>query len=206
MRLFNRTTRSVSLTDAGGPSSTRSSGAARHQGGDGGGSVAAGHAVRHAADQRLRQRRAGNPGAAGARLPAAPPAGPDRSPQRGPHRRHRRRRVRHGSAASRPRAERHDRGSARAPRSFAVVATPAYFEAHGRPRVPPDLLGHACIRIRLPNGAPFRWPFEKDGNPVQLDVQGPISLAPVCANMSRKKAAVSILRLSQSQMKAIRRC
>ena len=63
-----------------------------------------------------------------------------------------------------------------APRSFAVVATPAYFEAHGRPRVPPDLLGHPCIRIRLPNGAPFRWSFEKDGNPVQLDVQGPISL------------------------------
>jgi len=61
-------------------------------------------------------------------------------------------------------------------RSFAVVATPSYFEAHGRPRVPPDLLGHQCIRIRLPNGAPYRWHFEKDGNPVQIDVAGPITL------------------------------
>ena len=62
------------------------------------------------------------------------------------------------------------------PRSFAVVATPSYFEAHGRPRVPPDLLGHQCIRIRLPNGAPYRWHFEKEGNPVQIDVAGPITL------------------------------
>jgi DNA-binding transcriptional LysR family regulator len=63
-----------------------------------------------------------------------------------------------------------------APRSFAVVATPSYFAAHGTPRVPPDLLGHPCIRIRLPNGAPYRWHFEKDGNPVQIDVQGPLTL------------------------------
>lgn len=62
------------------------------------------------------------------------------------------------------------------PRSFAVVATPAYLEAHGRPRVPPDLLGHPCIRIRLPNGAPYRWHFERDGSPLQIDVTGPITL------------------------------
>ncbi|QDZ00648.1 LysR family transcriptional regulator [Nitratireductor mangrovi] len=62
------------------------------------------------------------------------------------------------------------------PRSFAVVATPSYFDAHGRPRVPPDLFAHQCIRIRLPNGAPYRWHFEKDGNPVQIDVDGPITL------------------------------
>lgn len=61
-------------------------------------------------------------------------------------------------------------------RRFAVVATPAYFAAHGRPRVPPDLLSHQCIRIRLPNGALYRWHFERDGNPVQIDVSGPITL------------------------------
>ncbi len=63
-----------------------------------------------------------------------------------------------------------------APRSFAVVATPSYFEAHGRPQVPPDLLAHRCIRIRLPNGAPYRWHFEMDGEPIQIDVEGPITL------------------------------
>jgi DNA-binding transcriptional LysR family regulator len=62
------------------------------------------------------------------------------------------------------------------PRSFAVVATPAYFEANGVPFVPPDLLQHACLRIRLPNGALHRWQFEKDGQAVQIDVRGPITL------------------------------
>lgn len=62
------------------------------------------------------------------------------------------------------------------PRSFAVVATPSYFEEHGCPCVPPDLLAHQCIRIRLPNGAPYRWHFEKEGNPVQINVDGPITL------------------------------
>ncbi|ONF97294.1 LysR family transcriptional regulator [Sphingomonas jeddahensis] len=61
-------------------------------------------------------------------------------------------------------------------RRFAVVATPAYFEANGKPSVPPDLLRHACLRIRLPNGALHRWQFEKHGQPVQIDVDGPITL------------------------------
>lgn len=62
------------------------------------------------------------------------------------------------------------------PRSYAVVASPSYFQVRGRPLVPPDLLDHSCLRIRLPNGALYRWQFEKDGQPIQIDVQGPITL------------------------------
>jgi DNA-binding transcriptional LysR family regulator len=62
------------------------------------------------------------------------------------------------------------------PRRYAVVATPAYFQAHPPPRVPTDLMAHACIRTRLPNGALFRWQFEADGQPLQIDVDGPITL------------------------------
>lgn len=62
------------------------------------------------------------------------------------------------------------------PRRFAVVASPDYFKDNGKPRVPPDLLRHACLRIRLPNGALHRWQFEKDGQSIQIDVQGPITL------------------------------
>lgn len=57
-----------------------------------------------------------------------------------------------------------------------VVASPVYFEKHAKPLVPPDLLHHACLRIRLPNGAPYRWYFEKDGHSIQMDVAGPITL------------------------------
>ncbi len=62
------------------------------------------------------------------------------------------------------------------PRRYAVVGSPAYFESRDPPRVPADLLRHSCIRTRLPNGALFRWPFEADGQPVQVDVDGPITL------------------------------
>lgn len=61
-------------------------------------------------------------------------------------------------------------------RSFAVVASPSYLEANGKPLTPPDLLRHACLRIRLPNGALHRWRFEKDGEPIQVDVSGPMTL------------------------------
>ncbi len=62
------------------------------------------------------------------------------------------------------------------PQRYAVVGSPAYFDERDRPRVPPDLLGHPCIRVRLPNGALFRWQFEKDGQTAQIDVDGPITL------------------------------
>jgi DNA-binding transcriptional LysR family regulator len=57
-----------------------------------------------------------------------------------------------------------------------VVGTPSYLEAHGTPLTPQDLTGHACLRVRLPNGAIHRWPFEKDGQSVLIDVEGAITL------------------------------
>ncbi|SFR89532.1 LysR substrate-binding domain-containing protein [Sphingomonas jatrophae] len=63
-----------------------------------------------------------------------------------------------------------------AARSNTVVASPAYLAANGTPLVPDDLMRHACIRARLPNGAIYRWQFEKDGQSLQLDVAGPIIL------------------------------
>ena len=62
------------------------------------------------------------------------------------------------------------------PRRFCVVASPAYMKNRERPRVPQDLLGHPCIRVRLPNGALYRWHFEKNGQSVQIDAEGPITL------------------------------
>ena len=62
------------------------------------------------------------------------------------------------------------------PRRYAVVAAPAYLENREVPQVPSDLLAHACIRTRLPNGGMFRWQFQSDGEPVHVDVDGPITL------------------------------
>lgn len=62
------------------------------------------------------------------------------------------------------------------PQRYAVVGSPLYFEKHDKPRVPSDLLAHQCVRTRLPNGALYRWQFTRQGQDAQIDVSGPITL------------------------------
>ncbi|MBX4957065.1 LysR family transcriptional regulator [Rhizobium lentis] len=62
------------------------------------------------------------------------------------------------------------------PRRHVVVASPDFLRSHGRPNVPADLYRFRCIRARLPNHAMFRWRFEKEGTALQIDVQGAITL------------------------------
>lgn len=58
---------------------------------------------------------------------------------------------------------------------FAVVASPAYLAGRPPPLVPTDLMGHVGIRIRLPDGALYRWHFERDGDTAQVEVSGPMT-------------------------------
>ena len=59
---------------------------------------------------------------------------------------------------------------------FAAVASPGYFAAHGRPTVPQDLHRHACIRFRFDSGAIYRWEFERHGTTETINVSGPLTL------------------------------
>jgi len=62
------------------------------------------------------------------------------------------------------------------PQRSVAVGSAAYFKQHGKPRAPADLIKHRCIRVRLPNGALLRWHFEKHGQSAPIDVKGPITL------------------------------
>jgi DNA-binding transcriptional LysR family regulator len=57
---------------------------------------------------------------------------------------------------------------------FVVAAAPAYLAAHGEPRGPEDLLNHRCIRHRFLNGITVPWEFERDGRAVKIAVTGPL--------------------------------
>ncbi|MDL2399143.1 LysR family transcriptional regulator [Rhizobium mayense] len=57
-----------------------------------------------------------------------------------------------------------------------VTAARSYIEKRGRPETPQDLLAHDCIRLRLPSGTVYRWEFERHGQEIRLDVQGPMTL------------------------------
>src|SRR5256886_11201582 len=54
------------------------------------------------------------------------------------------------------------------PQRYAVVASPDYVARHGKPRHPKDLLDHRCIRIRFGRGALLDWEFEKAGQVVNI--------------------------------------
>lgn len=56
-----------------------------------------------------------------------------------------------------------------------TVGSPAYFERNPRPKTPQDLTSHACINLRLPTyGGYLVWEFEKDGREVKVRVDGPL--------------------------------
>lgn len=58
---------------------------------------------------------------------------------------------------------------------FATAAAPAYLDARGRPDHPRDLLDHACLRGRFSSGAlTSPWEFERDGEIVRIEPQGPL--------------------------------
>jgi DNA-binding transcriptional LysR family regulator len=62
------------------------------------------------------------------------------------------------------------------PVRFAAVASPHYFAARGRPVVPQDLHDHDCIRFRFDSGALYRWEFERHGTAETISVNGPLTL------------------------------
>ncbi|TDV35894.1 LysR family transcriptional regulator [Paraburkholderia caballeronis] len=59
---------------------------------------------------------------------------------------------------------------------FLAVASPRYLREHGRPAAPDDLHAHRCIRQRLPSGKRYRWEFARHGQELAIDPPGPLTL------------------------------
>lgn len=60
---------------------------------------------------------------------------------------------------------------------FAAVASPEYLTVRGRPTTPQDLHNHDCIRFRFESGAIYNWEFERHGNVETINVTGPLTLS-----------------------------
>jgi DNA-binding transcriptional LysR family regulator len=59
-----------------------------------------------------------------------------------------------------------------------AVASPAYIAAHGRPEKPTDLLKHRCINWRQPGSTGcYNWEFVQDGQWFAVAVQGPLAVS-----------------------------
>lgn len=59
---------------------------------------------------------------------------------------------------------------------FLCVASPAYLKRAGVPKTPEDLRHHRCIGHRLPGGKLYRWEFERAGQSVTVDSAGSVIL------------------------------
>ena len=57
-----------------------------------------------------------------------------------------------------------------------VVGSPGYFSNRSHPIVPSDLLKHRCIRARMASGRLYRWEFERRGQAVLIDAPGSLIL------------------------------
>jgi len=56
--------------------------------------------------------------------------------------------------------------------SFVLVASRSYLEGRAVPASPGDLLAHECIRARLPSGSLVDWELERNGEAISVDVRG----------------------------------
>lgn len=59
---------------------------------------------------------------------------------------------------------------------FAAVASPEYLARNGVPDTPDDLLRHRCIRFRFASGTLYRWNLERLDRSFNIDVAGPMTL------------------------------
>ena len=60
--------------------------------------------------------------------------------------------------------------------SMAVVAAPSYLSGRVRPKTPSDLFDHECIRIRHPSGVLYHWEFLKRSRSLNIDVRGRLTV------------------------------
>jgi DNA-binding transcriptional LysR family regulator len=56
-----------------------------------------------------------------------------------------------------------------------VVGSPSYFKERAIPKTPADLKEHVCIRNIYPNGTPYAWEFTRAGKIISFEPNGPLS-------------------------------
>jgi DNA-binding transcriptional LysR family regulator len=80
---------------------------------------------------------------------------------------------------------------------FAVVGSPTYFAQHKPPRTPADLNAHRCIRTRMPSGAIYQWEFERHGEAVRIDGKGALTLDEPGLMLAAARAGLGLTYLTE---------
>ncbi|MET0497173.1 MAG: LysR family transcriptional regulator [Steroidobacteraceae bacterium] len=75
---------------------------------------------------------------------------------------------------------------------YAAAAAPAYLKSRKRIQHPRDLLTHSCIRHRFSSGATPAWEFERAGEAIRLDPTGPLVITAGASDMSISAAIAGL--------------
>jgi DNA-binding transcriptional LysR family regulator len=84
---------------------------------------------------------------------------------------------------------------------MAVVGAPAYLEKRPQPRAPQDLTSHSCINLRLPtHGGFYAWEFEKGGREINVRVEGQLAFNTASLILDAALAGFGLAYLTEGQV------
>lgn len=88
------------------------------------------------------------------------------------------------------------------PVKFVVVATPDYFTQHGKPTHPRELVDHQSVIFRFPSGRPYLWEFVGPEGKLEVAPNGNIILDDVDAMLDATLLGAGIAFLYYDQVKS----
>ncbi|MBV6826340.1 LysR family transcriptional regulator [Pseudomonas sp. PD9R] len=83
-----------------------------------------------------------------------------------------------------------------------VVGAPSLMQRHPAPQKPEDLHGLPCIRHRFPSGTLYRWEFERGGIAEEIEVDGPLTLGDVSLMVGPALQGVGLAYIFEDMAKA----
>lgn len=86
------------------------------------------------------------------------------------------------------------------PQRFVVVAAPDYLARHGQPQHPTELQRHACMRIRyVSSGVVYRWEFAQRDKRMEVAVEGPLTANDSTATMQAALGGLGLAYVLEAQ-------
>ncbi|WP_017906566.1 LysR family transcriptional regulator [Pseudomonas asplenii] len=83
------------------------------------------------------------------------------------------------------------------PLRLLVLGSPEYLARHPLPQTPSDLHQHRCIRLRMPTGRIYRWEFSRHGESLEVDVPGVLTLDEPSLVLEAARAGLGLAFISQ---------
>jgi len=86
---------------------------------------------------------------------------------------------------------------------MAVVGSRSYFSRRKRPQTPRDLTAHDCINLRLPTyGGLYAWEFEKNGRELKVHVEGQLVFNNIALRLNAALSGLGLAYLPEDQVLA----